>query len=139
MCAFRRAALGCWRKRLNDRLRVSLAQAETHSPFSTTGERGPCLPWLLPLGAVRTLWLNPRVDVSQLNFPACSRRPTQKASRFAFCSVAATLALYYPVNGHPFANYDDADYVFDNFHVEAGLHWSTVTWAFTPPRPIGIR
>src|SRR5271167_2200437 len=43
----------------------------------------------------------------------------------------ATVVLYSPVNGHPFANYDDADYVFDNFHVKAGLHWSTVTWAFT--------
>jgi protein O-mannosyl-transferase len=43
----------------------------------------------------------------------------------------ATVALYYPVNSQPFANYDDADYVFDNFHVKSGLHWSTVTWAFT--------
>ena len=45
--------------------------------------------------------------------------------------VIATVALYYPVNSQPFANYDDADYVFDNFHVKSGLHWSTVTWAFT--------
>jgi len=43
----------------------------------------------------------------------------------------ATVALYYPVHGHPFANYDDADYVFDNYHVRSGLHWSTVRWAFT--------
>jgi protein O-mannosyl-transferase len=43
----------------------------------------------------------------------------------------ATVLLYSPVNNHPFANYDDADYVFDNFHVKAGLHGSTVTWAFT--------
>jgi tetratricopeptide (TPR) repeat protein len=42
-----------------------------------------------------------------------------------------TVVLYFPVNHHPFANYDDADYVFDNFHVKSGLHWSTVTWAFT--------
>ncbi len=45
--------------------------------------------------------------------------------------VVATVALYYPIHNHPFANYDDADYVFDNFHVKAGLRWSTVTWAFT--------
>ena len=45
--------------------------------------------------------------------------------------VAATVALYYPVDSHPFANYDDADYVFDNYHVRSGLHWSTVRWAFT--------
>jgi len=50
---------------------------------------------------------------------------------FGFLLVIATVVLYYPVNNHPFANYDDADYVFDNFHVKSGLHWSTVTWAFT--------
>ena len=42
-----------------------------------------------------------------------------------------TIVLYFPINSHPFANYDDADYVFDNFHVRSGLHWNTVTWAFT--------
>jgi len=45
--------------------------------------------------------------------------------------IVATVLLYYPVNNHPFANYDDPDYVTDNFHVKSGLHWSTVTWAFT--------
>jgi len=45
--------------------------------------------------------------------------------------VVATVVLYFPVNGHPFANYDDPDYVTDNFHVRSGLHWSTVKWAFT--------
>ena len=45
--------------------------------------------------------------------------------------VVVTVILYYPVNSHPFANYDDPDYVTDNFHVKSGLHWSTVTWAFT--------
>ena len=45
--------------------------------------------------------------------------------------VVATCVLYYPVNRQPFANYDDPDYVTDNFHVKSGLHWSTVTWAFT--------
>ena len=45
--------------------------------------------------------------------------------------VVAAVLLYYPVNNHPFANYDDPDYVTDNFHVKSGLHWSTVTWAFT--------
>jgi protein O-mannosyl-transferase len=43
----------------------------------------------------------------------------------------ATLVLYYPVNGHPFADYDDGDYVTENLHVKSGLHWSTVKWAFT--------
>jgi tetratricopeptide (TPR) repeat protein len=45
--------------------------------------------------------------------------------------VVATLALYYPVNHHPFVNYDDTVYVTNNPHVQAGLDWDTVKWAFT--------
>jgi len=41
------------------------------------------------------------------------------------------VATYYPVHGQPFANYDDADYTFDNMHVRAGLEWSTLRWALT--------
>jgi tetratricopeptide (TPR) repeat protein len=43
----------------------------------------------------------------------------------------ATVALYYPVHNHPFINYDDRDYVYENPHVQAGLTVSTVAWAFT--------
>ena len=43
----------------------------------------------------------------------------------------ATLALYYPVNHYPFVNYDDTAYVTPNRHVQSGLHWGTVKWAFT--------
>ncbi len=45
--------------------------------------------------------------------------------------VAATVALYYPVQGHPFVNYDDSVYVTANLHVQGGLDWDTVQWAFT--------
>ena len=45
--------------------------------------------------------------------------------------VVATLALYYPVHRHPFVNYDDTVYVTANSHVQSGLDWDTVTWAFT--------
>ena len=41
------------------------------------------------------------------------------------------IAIYYPVHWQPFANYDDPDYVTDNIHVKAGLHWETVKWAMT--------
>ena len=44
--------------------------------------------------------------------------------------VAATLALYNPVNRHTFVNYDDDRYVTENPHVHNGLGWDTVTWAF---------
>jgi protein O-mannosyl-transferase len=57
--------------------------------------------------------------------------PRSQIFALGFLLVIATVTLYYPVHGYPFANYDDADYVFDNFHVKSGLHWSTVTWAFT--------
>ncbi len=45
--------------------------------------------------------------------------------------VVATLALYNPVNQHPFVNYDDDRYITENLHVRAGVTWGTITWAFT--------
>ena len=41
------------------------------------------------------------------------------------------MALYYPVSHHPFVNYDDDVYVTENAHVQSGLNWDTVKWAFT--------
>ena len=43
----------------------------------------------------------------------------------------ATLAVYYPVRSLPFINYDDDLYVTDNVHVQSGLEWDTVQWAFS--------
>jgi Flp pilus assembly protein TadD len=45
--------------------------------------------------------------------------------------VAATLAIYNPVNSHPFVNYDDDRYVTENTNVRTGLTLDTVRWAFT--------
>ncbi len=45
--------------------------------------------------------------------------------------LLATVALYLPVNHHPFVNYDDDEYVTDNVHVKAGLTADTLAWAFT--------
>jgi protein O-mannosyl-transferase len=46
--------------------------------------------------------------------------------------AAVTLAIYSPVISHPFIfNYDDDGYVINNSHVQAGLVWKTVAWAFT--------
>ncbi len=45
--------------------------------------------------------------------------------------AVVTLALYNPVNRHPFVNYDDDRYVTENQHIHAGLTWSTVAWALT--------
>ena len=45
--------------------------------------------------------------------------------------VIATVAVYYPVHAHPFANFDDGPYYYANQHVLAGLSRDTVKWAFT--------
>jgi len=45
--------------------------------------------------------------------------------------VAATLAVYNPVNRNAFVNFDDDHYITGNPHVLAGLKWDTVKWAFT--------
>ncbi|MFZ0283701.1 MAG: tetratricopeptide repeat protein [Terriglobales bacterium] len=45
--------------------------------------------------------------------------------------VAATLAVYNPVNRNGFVNFDDDHYITGNPHVLAGLNWETVKWAFT--------
>ena len=45
--------------------------------------------------------------------------------------VAATLALYWPVQQHPFANYDDDEYITVNPHVKSGLTRANLEWAFT--------
>ncbi len=49
----------------------------------------------------------------------------------ALALVVATIALYAPVRQHPFVNYDDDAYVTENAHVQSGLNWDTIKWAFT--------
>lgn len=44
--------------------------------------------------------------------------------------IAITLAVYWPVLGHEFTNYDDTDYVTSNPHVQSGLSWGNLVWAF---------
>jgi tetratricopeptide (TPR) repeat protein len=53
--------------------------------------------------------------------------------RWAVAVVLAvvTLAVYAPVRGHGFVDYDDGEYVFANPHVQAGLSAESVAWAFT--------
>ena len=45
--------------------------------------------------------------------------------------VVATIAVYSPVHGHPFASLDDGAYFYANPHVLGGVSWETVKWAFT--------
>ena len=48
----------------------------------------------------------------------------------AFLLVLVTLALYWPVTGYDFVNLDDPDFVTSNAHVQGGLNWEAVKWAF---------
>ena len=48
-----------------------------------------------------------------------------------FALALLTLALYWPVVGHDFVNYDDGLYVTDNPHVQAGLTLDNIAWAFS--------
>ncbi len=45
--------------------------------------------------------------------------------------AAVTIALYSPVIGYPFVQWDDAVYVTANPHIRGGLSWNTIKWAFT--------
>jgi tetratricopeptide (TPR) repeat protein len=42
-----------------------------------------------------------------------------------------TIALYRPAAGFDFINYDDPDYVTANPHIQGGLNWENVKWAFS--------
>jgi tetratricopeptide (TPR) repeat protein len=41
-----------------------------------------------------------------------------------------TAALYWPVTGYPFINFDDGDYITENPVTQAGLTWEGFKWAF---------
>jgi protein O-mannosyl-transferase len=57
--------------------------------------------------------------------------PASRKAVLCLLLVVITVALYIPVTGYPFLRYDDYDYAAGNPHVQAGLRWSTIAWAFT--------
>ncbi|MBZ5664111.1 MAG: tetratricopeptide repeat protein [Acidobacteriia bacterium] len=59
------------------------------------------------------------------------RSPGRRKLVLGLLLVVATLALYNPVSRNGFVNFDDDRYVTDNPQVQAGLRWSTISWAFT--------
>ena len=63
--------------------------------------------------------------------PGWSLSPLAQKLFLSLVLAIAVVGVYGPVHWQPFANYDDPDYVTDNFHVKAGLHWETVKWAMT--------
>ncbi len=63
--------------------------------------------------------------------PGLFSSPEKRNVVLCLLLVVATLALYNPVNRHPFVNYDDDRYITENLHVHNGLTWETIAWAFT--------
>jgi len=65
--------------------------------------------------------------------PRASWLASLKHERFVLglLLVVATIAVYFPVGHHPFVNYDDMVYVVNNPHIQSGLDWDTISWAFT--------
>jgi protein O-mannosyl-transferase len=62
--------------------------------------------------------------------PGLFSSPEKRNVILCLLLVVATLALYNPVNRHPFVNYDDDRYVVDNPHIQNGLGLDTIAWAF---------
>ena len=69
-------------------------------------------------------------------FPMRTLSPVTAPSRVPAWLLAAllalvTIALYWPVKGYGFINFDDSDYVTANPHVVGGLTWASAGWALT--------
>jgi tetratricopeptide (TPR) repeat protein len=54
----------------------------------------------------------------------------QTAALICLALAVITTALYWPMTHHVFVNFDDDDYITNNSHVQAGLTWAGVIWAF---------
>ena len=52
------------------------------------------------------------------------------AALICLALALVTTALYLPVAHHDFVNFDDDDYITNNSHVQVGLTWAGVIWAF---------
>ena len=59
------------------------------------------------------------------------RSPDKSRQIAGLVLVILTLAVFSPAARHGFVDYDDDRYVTNNPQVRAGLHWATVSWAFT--------
>ena len=69
--------------------------------------------------------------------PASASAPPGKSRFFlrplvlGILLVLATAAPYFAVTGYSFCDFDDSVYVTANTHVQSGLTWETVKWAFS--------
>src|ERR1017187_9020321 len=59
-------------------------------------------------------------------------RPARNQLFAVICLMLAlvTLVVYWPITRHDFTNFDDDGYITGNSHVQSGLTWSGMVWAF---------
>ena len=80
---------------------------------------------------MKTAEVKPKSQVVSRPKPGVATALWNRPIVLSLLLVIAIVALYYPVHKHPFINYDDGDYVYENPHVKSGLSWAAVQWAFT--------
>ena len=58
----------------------------------------------------------------------------ENAQKILICLGLAlgTVLLYSPAFTFDFINYDDVDYILDNYHIKGGLNWQQLGWSFLP-------
>jgi hypothetical protein len=61
-------------------------------------------------------------------------RPHPSDGQLCLLLVALTLAAFWWVGDCDFVDYDDPEYVAENPHVQGGLSWQGLVWAFTTTR-----
>jgi Tfp pilus assembly protein PilF len=62
--------------------------------------------------------------------PASENFSDRRAALTALALALAACALYAPALSHDFLPFDDQIYVTENRHVQSGLTWSSILWAF---------
>lgn len=75
--------------------------------------------------------LSPANSASSKSSSDLFSSPKKRTVVLSLLLFLATLAVYNSVIHNGFINLDDNLYVTTNPHVQAGMHWSTVKWAFT--------
>jgi len=70
-------------------------------------------------------------DRDARGFPGCWARRLSSPGFVCLLLAVGTLLTFCTVARNDFVNYDDPDYVTANSHVQGGLNWENVRWAFT--------
>src|SRR6266704_2068427 len=80
--------------------------------------------------------MNDRINFHTLPVATCTEpaNPSSLSRQKALlCLLLAviTLGIFWRTGNHDFINLDDNLYVTENVHVQKGLAWTSITWAFT--------